>query len=93
MNEDKIFVNLLLDRIENSKNEVDRIRECSELFAYLSIHTSLFSHETFRNAALKKIDQLSHPMYINRYRDISPSLSQIFVSLMKNLREIIHYKK
>ena len=73
MNEDKIFVNLSLDRIENTKNEMERLRECSELFAYLCNHTSLFKHKTFRNAALKKIDQLSLPMNINQYWNVSPS--------------------
>lgn len=92
-NEDKIFVSLALDRIDNSKNVIDRLREFNELFLYMSTHTSLLKYKKFREAVLKKIDQFSHPVAVNQYWHISPSLSQVFVSLLENLKEIIKNEK
>ena len=91
--EDSVFVGLCLDRIEKSENTEDRLRECNELFLYLTIHTSLFKHKKFREAVLQKIDQCSDPIYVSQYWHISPSLCQVFVSLLENLKEIIKNKK
>ena len=91
--EDAIFVNLYLDRIDKAKNVVDRLRECNELFLYLTTHTSLFKYKKFRQAVLKKINDCSHPVSVNQYWHISPSLSQVFISLLENLKEIIKNEK
>lgn len=91
--EDKIFVSMALDRIDSAKNVSDRLRECNELFLYMTTHTSLFKYKKFREAVLKKIEQCSRPAYVNQYWHISPSLSQVFVSLLKNLKEIIKNEK
>jgi hypothetical protein len=91
--EDTIFVNLCLDRIEKSKKVIDRIRECNELFLYLTTHMSLFKYKKFRQAVLQKINHCSHPVSINQYWQISPPLCQVFVSLLENLKEIIKNEK
>lgn len=91
--EDQIFVNLALDRIEGAKNVDDRLRECNELFLYMTTHKSLFKHKKFREAVLQQIDRCSHPVTVNRYWHISPSLSQVFISLLENLKEIIKNEK
>ena len=91
--EDQIFVNLAMDRIEGAKNVDDRLRECIGLFLYMTTHTKLFKHKNFREAVLRQIDRCSHPEAVNRYWHNSPSLSQVFISVLENLKEIIKNEK